>query len=291
MLNRLTILGVGLIGGSLARAAKEAKSVKEIVGWGRSDAQLRRALDLGVIDRAEPDLAAAVAGADMVVIATPISAMEEILRRLAGVLTDTAVVTDVGSVKGIVVEMARKTLADRLSRFVPAHPIAGDERTGVEASRGDLFARHRVILTPLKETDPDAVAAVRGLWQSAGASVDEMEVDHHDQVLAATSHLPHVLAYTLVDCLLQQEAGAEIFRFAAGGFRDFTRIASSDPAMWRDICLANREHLLTILSDFQSRLQTVMDMLQQDKADDLGELYARAKAARDRFKLERPEDE
>ena len=287
MLNRLTILGVGLIGGSLARAAKAAGSVKEIVGWGRSNAQLRRALDLGVIDRAEPDLAAAVAGADMVVIATPISAMEEILRRLAGVLTDTAVVTDVGSVKGIVVEMARKTLADRLSRFVPAHPIAGDERTGVEASRGDLFLRHRVILTPLKETHPDAVARVRGLWERVGASVDEMAVDHHDQVLAATSHLPHVLAYTLVDCLLRQESGEEIFRFAAGGFRDFTRIASSDPAMWRDICLANRDHLLAILKEFQTHLQQVMNMLEREEGDALGEVYTRAKAARDRFKIQK----
>lgn len=290
MLNRLTILGVGLIGGSLARAAREAAAAKEIVGWGRSEPQLRRAAALGVIDRAEPALAAAVDGADVVVIATPISAMEEILRQLAGVLTDTATVTDVGSVKGSVVDMARKTLGDRLHRFVPAHPIAGDERTGVEASRGDLFARHRVIVTPLDETDPDAVARVRALWVSTGATVEEMEVDRHDLVLAATSHLPHVLAYTLMDCLLQQDAGEEIFRFAAGGFRDFTRIASSDPAMWRDICLANRVHLLAILKDFQSHLQTVMEMLEHDKANDLGEVYTRAKAARDRFKIERFKD-
>jgi len=286
MLNRLTILGVGLIGGSLARAAKDAAVVKEIVGWGRSGSQIRRALDLGVIDRGEQTLAAAVAGADVVVIATPISVMDGIFRQLAGTLTDTAVVTDVGSVKGAVVDMARETLGERLTRFVPAHPIAGDERTGVEASRGDLFAHHRVILTPLQETDPAAVARVRGLWESVGATVDEMEVNHHDQVLAATSHLPHVLAYTLVDCLLRQASGEEIFRFAAGGFRDFTRIASSDPAMWRDICLANRGHLLAILNDFQAHLQHVMAMLEQGNGDDLGEVYTRAKAARDRFKIE-----
>jgi prephenate dehydrogenase len=290
MLNRLTILGVGLIGGSLARAVKQAGTVKEVVGWGRDAESIRRALALGVIDRGEQGLGAAVTGADVVVVATPIGAMSGILQQLSGEMTDAMTVTDVGSVKGPVVEMARVLLGRHARRFVPGHPIAGDERTGVEASRGDLFRGHRVILTPVKETDTAAVASIRALWEGVGAAVYEMDAVHHDRILAATSHMPHVLAYTLVDCLVRRDASAEILRFAAGGFRDFTRIASSDPTMWRDICLANRRHLIAVLQDFQTHLQTVMALIEQGDGTGLGRVFESAKATRDRFTNERLKD-
>lgn len=284
MLQRLTIIGVGLIGGSLARAARRGGAAREIVGWGQDLQQLRRAMELGVIDLAAPDLATALAGADIVVLATPVPAMGPLLAQMAGLLEDGMAVTDVGSVKGPVVQAARAALGARFGQFVPGHPIAGDERAGVEASRADLFQDHAVILTPGPDTDPAALAAVRRLWEAAGARVMELDADHHDRVLAATSHLPHALAYTLVDSLVGGADGEEILRYAAGGFRDFTRIASSNPAMWRDISLANRDHLLAVLRDFDAHLHRVMAMLEAGDAAALGEVFARAKAARDRFK-------
>jgi len=283
MIKRLTILGVGLIGGSWARALKEAGAVGEVVGWGRDAARLSQAQSLGVIDRAEQDLAQAVTGAELVVLATPISVMAGLFERLAALPLDDLVVTDVGSVKAEVVRMARAGLGARFSRFVPGHPVAGDEKTGAAAARADLFQGHRVVLTPAAETDAAALALVRRLWETAGAEVVEMDAAHHDRLLAATSHLPHVLAFALVDCLAGGEGGEEILRYAAGGFRDLTRIASSDPVMWRDICLANREALLAALGEFESHLQRVKDMIEAGQGEALGELFGRAKAARDRF--------
>lgn len=287
MIDRLAILGVGLIGGSLARAARDTAGAREIIGWGRDPARLQRALDLKVVDRVERDLEAVVAGADMVVVATPITAMPEIFRRMAGLIAPDASVTDVGSVKTAVIRAARDGLGADFTRFVPGHPIAGDEQTGVEASRSDLFKRHSVVLTPVEETDPAALGRVRRLWESAGAEVIEMEARHHDEVLAATSHMPHALAYTLVDCLVAKDQSEEIFRFAAGGFRDFTRIASSDPVMWRDICLANRDYLLPVLKDFDAHLHRVMALVERGDEDALDKVFERAKAARDRFKNRR----
>lgn len=283
MIQRLCILGVGLIGGSLARAVRQAGTVGEVVGWGRRAERLQHALTLGVLDHGEQDLTAAVKGADMVVVATPLAAMPEVFRELSGVVEDTAVITDVGSVKGTVVNMARETLGPHMTRFVPGHPIAGLEQAGVEVSRADLFERHCVILTPVAETDNAAVGQVRGVWESAGAHVVEMDVAHHDEVLAATSHLPHALAYALVDCLAQRDESEEVFRYAAGGFRDFTRIASSDPVMWRDICLANKERLLEVLQDFDAHLHHMMEAIQNDDSEGLLQVFTRAKTARDRI--------
>ncbi len=281
MIKRLALLGVGLIGGSLARALRDAAHVQEIVAYGRGLGNLQRAVDLGVVDRIETSPGSAVRDADMVVLATPVGSMAELLRAIAPYLAKDAVVTDVGSVKGAVVAAARTALAGKFPDFVPGHPIAGTERSGVEASFASLYVGRRVALTPLPETRPEALARVRAMWQAAGADVVTMSVEHHDQVLAATSHLPHLLAYALVDMLARQDDSREIFSFAAGGFRDFTRIASSDPVMWRDISLANREAILAMLKRYRSGLDGLIKAIDAGDGAPLHELFARAKAARD----------
>lgn len=283
MINRLTIIGVGLIGGSLARAAKRAGYCAEVVGGGRDAAHLKCAVELGVIDRYETDPARAAADADMVVLAVPLGAMAHVLRAMAPQLKAGAIITDTGSAKASVVAAAQAVFGQVPARFVPGHPIAGNERSGVEASRVDLFQGRRVILTPLAQTDAAALAAVRALWRQAGAEVVEMSVDHHDEVLAATSHLPHLLAFALVDTLARMQEQAEIFRFAAGGFRDFTRIASSDPVMWRDICLANREAIATMIDRFQGDLVALREAVLAEDGKRIEEIFSRAKAARDRY--------
>lgn len=285
MIKRLTIIGVGLIGGSLARAVKRVGLCEEIVGGGRDVAQLLRAVELGVIDRYDVDIASAVHDADMVVIAVPLGAMEQVLRALVGHIRPDTIITDVGSAKASVVTAARNVFGEAPANFVPGHPIAGTEKNGVEASFAELFQGRRVILTPLPHTDAHALAQVHLLWRAAGAEVVEMGVEHHDEVLAATSHLPHILAYSLVDTLVRMdssEAGEEIFRFAAGGFRDFTRIASSDPTMWRDICLANRAAIITQLERFRSNLDALTDLIRASDNEGILAVFSRAKAARDR---------
>ncbi|ROR32295.1 prephenate dehydrogenase [Inmirania thermothiophila] len=284
---RLAVLGVGLIGGSLARALRRAEAVGEIVGCGRDPAHLARAVELGVVDRAETDPAAAVAGADLVVLAVPLGAMRAVLAAAAPALAADAVVTDVGSAKASVIADARAVFGRIPRWFVPGHPIAGTERSGVEAAFAELFEDHRVLLTPVAETDPAAVERVRRMWEAAGAVVETMEVAHHDAVLAATSHLPHMLAYALVDALARLEGHEEIFRYAAGGFRDFTRIASSDPVMWHDICLANREALLGMLRRFQADLARLADAVEAGDGETLLATFRRAKAARDAHVLGR----
>lgn len=286
IIKRLAIIGVGLIGGSLARAVRRAGLCEEIVGSGRDVAQLRKAVKLGVIDRYDSDIASAVRDADMVVIAVPLGAMEQVLRALAGHVRPDTIITDVGSAKASVVTAARNVFGEAPANFVPGHPIAGTEKNGVEASFAELFQGRRVILTPLPHTAARALAQVHMLWCAAGAEVVEMGVEHHDEVLAATSHLPHILAYSLVDTLVRMDAGTdqgeEIFRFAAGGFRDFTRIASSDPTMWRDICLANRPAIITLLERFRGDLDALTDLIRASDSEGILAIFNRAKAARDR---------
>lgn len=282
MINRLCIIGVGLIGGSLARAARRAGACREVVGAGRNEAQLRKAVELGVVDRYSTRIAEAVAGADMVVLAVPLGAMEETLRQMAGHLMPGTVITDVGSAKGSVVAAARAVFGEVPANLVPGHPIAGTERSGVEASFAELFEGRRVILTPLAETDPQALRKVRDLWEAAGAEVVDMGVEHHDEVLAATSHLPHLLAFALVDTLARMDEGEEIFRYSAGGFRDFTRIASSDPVMWRDICLANHEAIVAMLGRYIAALEQLSGAVREADGAHLLDVFSRAKAARDR---------
>lgn len=283
MIRQLTIIGVGLIGGSLARALKQVGHVGEVVGCSRNQAHLQEAQKLGVIDRFTTDIGAAVQGADVVLLAVPLGAMEACFRAMAGQLDPDTVITDAGSAKAGVVAAARAAFGGLPAGFVPGHPIAGTEQSGVRAAFAELYRNRRVILTPLQTSSPQAVEAVREMWQAAGAFVDEMGVAHHDEVLAATSHLPHLLAYGLVDTLVAMDESEEIFRFAAGGFRDFTRIASSDPVVWRDICLANQKALLAVLERYQSDLETLTELVRWGDGEALGKIFQRAKAARDRF--------
>lgn len=283
MIGQVSILGVGLIGGSLAAGLREKRYCAEVVGYDRDEESLRRAVELGVIDRYETDPARAVQDADIVVLAVPLGAMAELLNRIAPALPARAVLTDVGSSKGSVVASARHALGAGISRFVPGHPIAGTERSGVEAAFGSLFRHRRVILTPLRETAPEARTRVARMWEAVGAMVEDMEVQHHDEVLAATSHLPHLLAFGLVDCLARIPDHDDIFRYAAGGFRDFTRIAGSDPVMWRDICLNNRDALLAMLARYQQDLGEMAAAIAAGDGQALQELFARAKAARDAY--------
>lgn len=282
-MRRLCIIGVGLIGGSLARAARRAGVCGEIVGCSRDPDHLERARELGVVDRWSTDPAEAVRGADMVVICVPLGAMARVFAAIKDAVAPDAVVTDAGSAKASVVEAARQTFGRIPPFLVPGHPIAGTERSGVEASFAELYQGRRVILTPMDETDGEATARVRSLWESAGAQVSEMTVEHHDTVLAATSHLPHVLAYGLVDSLSRWDDRDEIFQYAAGGFRDFTRIASSDPVMWRDICLANREAVARALDHYLGDLSTLVEAIRAGDGDQLETVFRHAKSTRDRF--------
>lgn len=280
---RLCVIGVGLIGGSLARAARQAGQVGEVVGCGRGVDNLKRAVELGVIDRFETDPIKAVDGADMVVLAVPLSGMAPVMEAIAPHLATGAVLTDAGSAKREVVDAARVVLGDRFPSFVPGHPIAGTEKSGVDAAFAELYQGRRVILTPVEETDRGAVGKVADLWQSTGARVSEMGVDHHDDVLAATSHLPHVLAYALVDSLSRWGDREEIFAYAAGGFRDFTRIASSDPEMWRDICLANSEALAKALDRYTRDLGQLAQAVHNRDGQQLLAIFTNARDARKRF--------
>lgn len=279
--SHVVIIGIGLIGGSLARALKEQGVVDRITGVARSQQTLDKALELGVVDAVERDAAAAVADADIVVLATPVATINTLLKSIADHLPEHCIVTDAGSVKGSIVEAARNALGDSLGRFVPGHPIAGTEESGVEASFSTLYQNRRVILTPLPENKPEDIQLIRDMWEHCGATVVEMPVEDHDKILAATSHLPHLLAFALVDFLSTRENQQEIFANSAGGFRDFTRIAASNPVMWRDICLANRKQLIPLLNETQSQLAAYTSLLEACDGEALEQAFQRAKHARD----------
>ena len=282
-IGRLVVVGLGLIGGSFAKGLRERGLCREVVGVDLDPESRRLAVQLGVVDRCEGDLAAACQGAEVIQLAVPILAMEKVLAQLARLDLGNAVLTDVGSAKGNVVRAARLAFAGQAVRFVPGHPIAGSEQSGVEAANAELFRRHKVILTPCEYSDEAALALVEGLWRELGADVEAMEVEHHDQVLAATSHLPHLLAFTLVDSLAKRSENLEIFRYAAGGFRDFTRIAGSDPVMWHDIFLANREAVLRTLDTFRDDLDALRDAVDAGDGHQLLGVFTRARVAREHF--------
>jgi prephenate dehydrogenase len=286
-IRKLALIGVGLIGGSLARALHRVRACRNIVGAGRNEAHLRKAQELGVIDAWTLSFAEAVKDADMIVLATPLGTMRPVMRQIARHISPDAFITDVGSAKASVVEDARATLGQHFPRFVPGHPIAGTEKSGVEHSFAELFEKRVVILTPLPETAISAIEGVRDMWGKTGAEVLTLDVAHHDQVLAATSHLPHMLAYALVDCLAQMQDRDEIFRFAAGGFADFTRIASSSPDMWHDVCMANREALLAVMKVFDSHLAGIQAAIENNDSAALRNIFTRAKNARDAFQSSR----
>ncbi|MGE8415857.1 MAG: bifunctional prephenate dehydrogenase/3-phosphoshikimate 1-carboxyvinyltransferase [Pseudomonas sp.] len=283
MIGRLVVIGLGLIGGSFAKGLRESGLCQEVVGVDLDPQSRQLAVELGVVDRCEEDLVVACQGADVIQLAVPILAMEKLLAKLAGMDLGQAVLTDVGSAKGNVVRAATEVFGGMPARFVPGHPIAGSEQSGVEASNAQLFRRHKVILTPLAETDKGALALVDTLWRELGADVEHMQVQRHDEVLAATSHLPHLLAFGLVDSLAKRSENLDIFRYAAGGFRDFTRIAGSDPVMWHDIFLANREAVLRTLDTFRNDLDALRDAVDSGDGHQLLGVFTRARVAREHF--------
>ena len=280
---RLVVVGLGLIGGSFAKGMRESGLCAEVVGVDLDAASRVLAVELGVVDRCETDLALACKGADVIQLAVPILAMEKMLALLAGMDLGPAILTDVGSAKGNVVRAATQAFGGMPARFVPGHPIAGSEQSGVEASNASLFERHKVILTPVAETDAAALAVVDAMWRALGADVEHMQVERHDEVLAATSHLPHLLAFGLVDSLAKRNENLDIFRYAAGGFRDFTRIAGSDPVMWHDIFLANREAVLRTLDTFRTDLDALRDAVDAGDGHQLLGVFTRARVAREHF--------
>ncbi|WP_148254916.1 bifunctional prephenate dehydrogenase/3-phosphoshikimate 1-carboxyvinyltransferase [Aidingimonas lacisalsi] len=280
---RILIVGLGLIGGSLAAALKQNGFQGEILACDRDREEIERGIAMGIIDRGDTDLEPLLPGCSLVVLAVPVMAMEAVLNRLAVSSDERTIITDVGSTKGAIRDAAIRAFGDLPSRFVPGHPIAGSEKTGVEASDAELYRHHKVILTPDDDTDPDALRRVSALWVSCGADVLTMDIEHHDQVLAQTSHLPHLLAFSLVDTLARQDERLEIFRYAAGGFRDFTRIAGSDPVMWRDIFMANRDAVLAALDDFESGVARLRNAVVAGDGDAMLATFDRASHARRYF--------
>ncbi len=283
LIKRLCIIGVGLIGGSLARALRAAGEVGEVIGCGRGRANLEKAVDLGVIDSYTHDVGEAVEGADMIFMAVPLGAMRDTFAAMQGHLMPGAVITDGGSSKGSVMDDCRAVFGRELPEFVPGHPIAGTENSGVAASFAGLYQNRRVILTPTENTSSAAVQRVKAMWEACGSDVTLMSLEHHDEVLAATSHLPHMLAFALVDSLARMKENDEIFRYAAGGFRDFTRIASSSPVMWRDICIANRKALSAMMKDYIEDMNELAETIDQGNGERLLEIFERAKASRDKY--------
>ena len=281
IVEKLAIVGTGLIGGSFALALKQAGVVREVLGVGRNPARLTVARELGLIDRAA-DWAEA-GQADCILLAMPVGETEAVLNKLAPHLKAGAIVTDAGSTKANVVEAARAALGTRFADFVPGHPIAGSEQSGPGAARADLYQGKRVVLTPQAETRAGAIAMVRTLWEATGAQVETLEAAQHDRIFAAVSHLPHLAAFALVDDLAQRADGDTFFRFAASGFRDFTRIAGSSPEMWRDIALANREALVAELDAYLDALQTLRQAVDAGDADALLKIFSRARAAREHW--------
>lgn len=281
IVDTLAIVGTGLIGGSFALALKQAGAVGEVLGTGRSPAKLTRARELGLIDRAVDWKQAGQA--DCILLALPVGDTGSALKQLAPHLKPGAIVTDAGSTKASVVETARAALGVRFADFVPGHPIAGSELSGPGAARADLYQGKRVVLTPQADTRADALATVRLLWETTGALVEMLDAVQHDRIFAAVSHLPHLAAFALVDALAQRADAETFFRFAAGGFRDFTRIAGSSPEMWRDIALTNHEALLNELDAYLATLQTLRLAVSEKDSDALLKLFSRARAARENW--------
>lgn len=285
MFKRLCVIGTGLIGGSIARAARQQGLCDEIVAFGREKnlPNLRLAKELGVVDQFYTDIGAALLNADLVIVATPVGSMRSIFEAIKPYWHAEALYSDAGSTKGSVVAAVAAAFGQVPNNFVPAHPIAGAERSGVEAAQADLFKNRRLIITPLDNTDALLVEKLSRFWQHIGSSVSLMSVEHHDTVLAATSHLPHILAFALVGLLGRKDEQREIFKYAAGGFKDFSRIASSDPTMWQDICLANKGEIIPLIQQFKAELSHIEQLLADDNTQQLFDTFTYARNARQRF--------
>jgi prephenate dehydrogenase len=281
LFERVAVIGVGLIGGSFALALKEAKAVGHVVGVGRNPANLKLALERGVIDSTQGDPARAADGADLVLVAAPVGQFPRLFAAVAGALKPGAILTDAGSTKRDVVAAARKALKKKVGQFVPAHPIAGAEKSGAGAANAELFRGRRVVITPLKENAPASVEKVTQAWSSCGARCSQMTPEQHDALFAAVSHLPHFLAYALVHEFNGRKNATDLFAFAAGGFRDFTRIASSHPEMWRDICVANADKIGVELASYTKKLAAMKKLLVKRDGKALEKLFDEARDARE----------
>ena len=280
---RVAVIGVGLIGGSFALALKRAGACASVVGVGRNPDNMRVAKERGIVDSVEADVAVAVRDADLVLVATPVAQFPELFARIVPTLAPWALVMDAGSTKQDVVAAARASLGSRIAQFVPAHPIAGAEHSGAAAAKADLFAGKRVVLAPVAENPASIVDAAAAAWEACGARISRMSATEHDAVFAAVSHLPHVLAYALVHEVAQRDNSGQLFGYAAGGFRDFTRIASSHPEMWRDICVANRDALVAELDRYADRLRALRAPLAAGDGPALEAVFSEARDARNRW--------
>ncbi len=279
MINKITIIGVGLIGGSLAKAIKENNLAKVVFGFGRDLNRLEKAQKANVIDQFSTNLKDAINDSDIVIIATPVGSFKEILNEIKPFLTSKIVISDVGSTKTNIASIVSQTLGDYSNYFIPAHPIAGKEKSGFEASEANLFNNRKVIITPLETSSPDSINLIQKMWEGTGADVDFMSPESHDELLGMTSHLPHMLAFSLVNYLISKNPSASIY--AAGGFKDFSRIASGDAVMWRDICIQNKDQIISHIKGYQKTLNSLVDAIENENSDELDLLFTSAKKTRD----------
>jgi prephenate dehydrogenase len=284
----LAVIGVGLIGGSFALALKKARMVEHVVGVGRTRKNLLEAARRGVIDEPSYDAAKAARNADFVFLGTPVGQMPEVMAQIAPVLSSRAVITDGGSTKQDVIAYAARFLGEHFERFVPSHPIAGTEKSGAAAAFAELYRGRNVILVPQRETRRAALRAVRGLWEACGARIVRLDARSHDEIFAAVSHLPHVVAFALVSMLARRPQASTLLGFSGAGLRDTVRIAGSSPEMWRDICIANREALVDLLDDYAEELEIARAAILNGDANALSDMFERARTARRRWLLKEP---
>ena len=279
MINKITIIGVGLIGGSLARALKERNLAKVVFGYGRDQSRLEEAQKSNVIDAFSTNIKEAIDEANIIVIATPVGTFKDILDQIEPLISSNVIITDVGSTKSDIVNIVNDVLRDKSSYFIPAHPIAGKERSGFEVSDSKLYDGKKVIITPQETNSPESIDVIDQMWKNVGADVDFMSAESHDNLLGMTSHLPHMLAFSLVNYLVDQNPNASIY--AGGGFKDFSRIASGDAIMWRDICLQNKNQIMNHLKGYQSTLDDLLEAINDEDSEKLGQLFTTAKKTRD----------
>jgi prephenate dehydrogenase len=279
MINKITIIGVGLIGGSLALALKERNLAKAVFGYGRDQTRLEEAQKSNVIDAFSTNIKEAIDEANIIVIATPVGTFKDILHQIEPLISSNVIITDVGSTKSDIVNIVNDVLRDKSSCFIPAHPIAGKERSGFEVSDSKLYDGKKVIITPQETNSPESIDVIDQMWKNVGADVDFMSAESHDNLLGMTSHLPHMLAFSLVNYLVDQNPNASIY--AGGGFKDFSRIASGDAIMWRDICLQNKNQIMNHLKGYQSTLDDLLEAINDEDNEKLGQLFTTAKKTRD----------
>ena len=279
MINKITIIGVGLIGGSLARALKERNLAKVVFGYGRDQSRLEEAQKSNIIDASSTNIKEAIDDANIVVIATPVGTFKDILGQIEPLISSNVIITDVGSTKSDIVNIVNDVLRDNSGCFIPAHPIAGKERSGFEVSDSKLYDGKKVIITPQETNSPESIDVIDQMWKNVGADVDFMSAESHDNLLGMTSHLPHMLAFSLVNYLVDQNPNASIY--AGGGFKDFSRIASGDAIMWRDICLQNKNQIMNHLKGYQSTLDDLLEAINDEDSEKLGQLFTTAKKTRD----------